>query len=295
MTFTIEPVERPDGVPAADLVRGDPARRVDGVGHELRAIGVLWRRELLRLARNRAQLALMLINPMLFLLVLGTGLDTMLAGTAGSADYRAYLFPGVLLMAVQLPALSAGMSIVRDREAGFLRGMLVAPVGRGTILVGACLGGATAAVVQGGLLLVLAGFAGLSYQPVVLVLLLAVLTLVAFTMTVLSALAAVLVRRPETFQTMLSIGAMPLFFLSGALFTVGNLPGWLRTITLANPLSYAVDALRRTAALAMPPERAPAALELAGWTPPVLVELAAMLLVSVFALAVAVRRFARTG
>lgn len=265
-----------------------------GVRHELRAVGVLWRRELLRLVRNRVQLALLLVNPLLFLLVLGTGLDTMLGGTAGG-DYRTYLFPGVLLMAVQLPALNAGVSIVRDREAGFLRGMLVAPVGRGTILVGACLGGATAATVQGGLLLACAGLAGLPYRPVVLALLLAEVALIAFTMTVLSAFVAVLVRRMETFQMMLSLGMMPLFFLSGALFTVDGLPGWLSMLTLANPLSYAVDALRRGVALALPPERAPAALEVAGWTPPLGLELAAMLLVSLLALVAAARRFARTG
>jgi ABC-type multidrug transport system, permease component len=284
----------PTSAPTADHAERVPSREPGGFRHELRAIGVLWRRELLRLVHNRLQLSVMLVNPLLFLLVLGTGLDSMLGGAPGG-DYRRHLFPGVLLMAVQLPALGAGVAIVRDREAGFLRGVLVAPVGRGTILVGACLGGATAATAQGAVLLALAGLAGLPYRPVVVALLLGELALIAFTMTVLSALVAVFVTRMETFQTLLSLAMMPLFFLSGALFTVDGLPGWLTALTLANPLSYAVDALRRTAALALPPDQAPAALALAGWTPPVALEIVVMLLAGLLALTLAARRFARTG
>jgi ABC-2 type transport system permease protein len=291
-------LDRPAGDSAKLAAAGTPpagSARVGTAGNELRAVRVLWRRELVRLVRNRAQIALMLLNPVLFLLVLGTGLDTMVAGASGVADYRAYLFPGVLLMAVQMPALSAGMSIVRDREAGFLRGLLVAPVGRATILVGKCLGGATAAALQGGLLLAFAGFVGIPYHPGLLALLLGELALIAFTMTGISALAAVFVNRMETFQTTLSLGMMPLFFLSGALFTVTGLPKWLGFLTLANPLSYAVDALRRTASQALPAEQMPAGPVLGGWTPPVGLELAAMVVVSLLALTGAARRFARTA
>ncbi|MFC9976641.1 ABC transporter permease [Spirillospora sp. NPDC127200] len=253
---------------------------------ELRAVRVLWWREVLRLVRNRAQTALMLLNPLLFLLVLGVGLDGMTGASDG--DYLRYVFPGVLLLAVQVPALSAGASIVRDGEAGFLRGLLVAPVRRGTLLIGKCLGGATAATAQGALLLALAGVAGLPYRPALLLALLAELALAALTMTMVGAFAAVFVRRLETFQMLLSIAMMPLFFLSGALFSLKGLPAWLTVPSLLNPLTYAVDALRRTAA----PELSDGP-RVAGWAPPIALELGLMLALTAVLLAAAATRFGR--
>ncbi|WP_305783670.1 ABC transporter permease [Symbioplanes lichenis] len=108
----------------------------------LRTVHVLWRRELLRFARSPLRVAMVLLLPLLFLVVLGTGLDAALAPGAGG-EFRAYLFPGAVLMAVQAPALSVGASIVWDRRSGFLRQVLVAPVARRAVLLGICLGGAT--------------------------------------------------------------------------------------------------------------------------------------------------------
>ncbi|MFI1332154.1 ABC transporter permease [Streptomyces sp. NPDC020845] len=282
------------------MLNSKPARS-SGAAPGLRLIGgfralrALWWREVIRLAANRSQVGLMLLNPLLFLLVLGTGLSTMLGATSGTHGYRAYLFPGVLLMAVQMPALSAGMSIVRDREVGLLRAVLVAPVGRSTLLVGKCLGSATAAALQGASLLVFAGFAGLPYEPVLLLALLGELTLVSLTMTALVALAAVWIKRIETFQSALSLAMLPLFFLSGALFSVTGLPVWLTALTLANPLTYAVDALRQTVARSLPADMVTAGPEWAGWAPPLGLELLVMCALGLAALALAARRFSRAS
>ncbi|QQN76423.1 ABC transporter permease [Streptomyces sp. XC 2026] len=281
---------RPAGATDGDGQAGSPRR---GWRREVRALRALWWRELLRLANNRVHMVLMLLNPLLFLLVLGTGLGSMLDSGTGDGDYVSYLFPGILLMAVQAPALAAGLSIVRDREVGLLRGVLVAPVRRGTLLIGKCLGSATAAALQGGLLLAFAGFAGLSYHPLLLLALLAELTLIALTMTAFITLASVWITRITTFQSASSLAMLPLFFLSGALFSLDGLPLWLRVLTLLNPLTYAVDALRQTVAHGLPAGTFEPGLDWGGWAPPLGLELAVMSGLGAVALTLAAHRFAR--
>ncbi|TDV49668.1 ABC transporter permease [Actinophytocola oryzae] len=259
-----------------------------GEGRTLRAVKVMWQREWIRFSRNKVRILMGMITPMMFLLILGTGLN----GTVGGADYRAYLFPGVLLMAVQSPAMAVGISIVWDRQSGFLRQMLVAPVRRGALLGGLCLGGATTGAVYGLLVLLVAGYAGIPYGPELLLGLLEV-ALVAFAFTAIGVLAAVRIRRIDTFQIVVGIAVMPMLFLSGAMFPVGGLPTWLGAAVLANPLTYGVDALRRTL---------PGDLDLGGlavgprwwgWAPPVLLEVGIVALIAAVALMAATRRFAR--
>jgi ABC-2 type transport system permease protein len=270
---------------------GPVLARVRGAGArgELRAVRVLWQREVLRFARNRLRVAMALVNPLLFLLILGTGLSSAVGSTGpGGADYRAYLFPGVLLMAVQMPAIGAGASIVWDRQAGFLREMLVAPVRRGSLVLGICLGGATTAALHGALVLSLAGFAGIAYEPVRLLVLLLELALIGLALTALGAFTAVRIKRMDTFQTVLGLATMPLLFLSGAMFPITGLPGWLRVPVLLNPLTYAVDALRRT----VPGPDAPGP-TWSGVQPPVWLELAFVAVLAAVVLMAAARRFAR--
>lgn len=257
-------------------------------GRTLRAVKVMWQREWIRFSRNKVRILMGMITPMMFLLILGTGLN----GTVGGADYRAYLFPGVLLMAVQSPAMAVGISIVWDRQSGFLRQMLVAPVRRGALLGGLCLGGATTGAVYGLLVLLVAGYAGIPYGPELLLALLEV-ALVAFTFTAIGVLAAVRIRRIDTFQIVVGLAVMPMLFLSGAMFPVGGLPTWLGAAVLVNPLTYGVDALRRTL---------PGDLDLGGlavgprwwgWAPPVLLEVGIVALIASVALIAASHRFAR--
>lgn len=269
------------------------ARRNRYLRGELRALRALWWREILRLSNNRIPMAMMLVNPLLFLLILGTGLGSMTGSDPARNSYQAYLFPGVLLMAVQMPALGAGMSIVRDREAGLLRGVLVAPVARSTLLIGKCLGSATAAALLAAVLLAFAGTAGIPYDPLVLLALLAELGLISLTLTAFVALAAVWIRRMEVFQSLLAMAMLPLFFLSGALFSVQNLPGWLSLLTLANPLTYAVDLLRQTVALSLAEGVMPAGPQWLGQQPPLGVQILVMSVLGVAALSLAATRFSR--
>ncbi len=257
-----------------------------------RTIAVLWRREMIRLSRNRLRMVMGLVTPLMFLLVLGTGLNSAMSEES-LRNFRAFLFPGVLLMSVQAPAIAVGASIVWDRRSGFLRQMLVAPVRRGAILIGTCLGGAATGAAYGVLVLALAWVAEVPYRPGLIVVLLE-LALASFAFTSLGVLAAVCIRRPETFQVVVNLCMMPLFFFSGALFPVNNLPGWLGTAVLLNPLTYAVDALRRSMpGEAVRPVGGQAGPQWWGWTPPVLLELTLIAGLAALALWAAARRFSR--
>ncbi|MET9562048.1 ABC transporter permease [Streptomyces tauricus] len=289
----------PDLTPRPAVAVPAPPRRA-AVVRDLRTLRVLWRREMLRFVRNRVRIATSLVMPLLFLLILGSGLNSALdqpgAGPGagpGSGDFRTYLFPGVLLMVVQGPAMTVGALIVWDRQAGFLRQMLVAPVRRGALLGGICLGGATSGAAYAVPMLLMAGVVGVPYG-FHLILALAVLVLVAFSFTVLGVLGAVCIKKPETFDIVMGLCAMPLLFLSGALFPVHQLPGWLNAAVVVNPLTYGVDALRRVIPGGTAWAGEDAGPQWWGWTPPVLLELALLALLAVGALAVAARRFSRT-
>jgi ABC-2 type transport system permease protein len=246
---------------------------------------------MVRLRRNPIRLLMGLMTPLMFLLILGTGLEAA-SGASGAAlrEYRAYLFPGVLLMSVQAPAMAVGVSIVLDRQAGLLRQMLVSPVRRSAIVVGLCLGGATTGAIYGLLVLAVAPFAGIPYHPALLLALAEVL-LISLAFTALGMLAAVTIRSVETFQVVMSLCMMPLIFLSGAMFPPGGLPGWLGYAVQANPLTYAVDAVRRT--LPEMPEMGGQGLTVAGYTPSVALEVALVTALAVAALVAVTRRFTR--
>lgn len=279
--------------PDAPAVSGGADRRAGPFVTDLRTVRILWRREMTRFLRNRARLVMGLAAPLLFLFVLGNGI-----GSAGGdlGHYQAFLFPGTLLMVVQGPAVAVGTVIVWDRQSGFLRQMLVAPVRRGAVLAGICLGGATTGALYALPVLALAGPMGLPYHPRLL-LVLAEVALLTFALTALGVSAAVCIRRPETFQIVSGLAMAPAMLLSGALFPVGGLPSWLGAAVLANPLSYGVDALRRTMPAPGPTTSAPAWFhagpEWWGWSPPVLLELALVAVPSLLLLLLAARRFSR--
>ncbi len=146
-----------------------PARTLDSPGagwrRNLSAVGMLWRREVIRLTRNRLRIVMGLVTPLMFIVVLGTGIESIGATAIVMEHYRTFLFPGVLMMAVQSPAIGVGISIVWDRQSGFLRQTLAAPVKRFSLLSGLCLGGATAGGFYGLLVLCIAPYAGMSYHP----------------------------------------------------------------------------------------------------------------------------------
>jgi ABC-2 type transport system permease protein len=211
---------------------------------DLRAVKVVWQRDLIRFVRDRTRMVASLLQPVLFLFVLGTGLSSLVSGGTGGLNLRTFMFPGVLGMAVLFTAVFSAGSIVWDREFGFLREMLVAPVRRGAIVLGKCLGGATVATFQGAVILCLAGLVHVPYSPTLLLTLVAELLLLAFALTAFGTMAAARIRTMQSFMAVVQMFLMPMFFLSGALFPLGNLPTWLRLLTRVNPLTYAVDPMR---------------------------------------------------
>ncbi|WLQ37958.1 ABC transporter permease [Streptomyces castrisilvae] len=255
------------------------AERPTRLQHELRAIHALIYRDLLRLAGQRAHTALMLLHPVLYLLILGGGLAALIPSSSLGVGYQTYLYPGMLMMTVQTPAILVGIRLITDRQSGYLRELLMAPVNRSTLLLGSCAGGTLVATAQGAVLLSLAGVVGLPYDPLLLALLLVGMVLISFTITALALTLAVSLRRPEAFHTLLGVVMMPLLFLSGGFFPLRSLPGWTHVLAAANPLAYGVDMLRGSIALRVPNSAAVGGVEWAGRQLPLPVE-AALLLIS---------------
>ncbi|MBV9487069.1 MAG: ABC transporter permease, partial [Frankiaceae bacterium] len=216
-----------------------------GFAHEVRAASVVWKRDLLRFWTDRGRLISSFMQPLLFLFVLGKGLGAALGSGRGGTDYSTFIFPGTLATGVMFTAVFSAISVVWDRELGFLREMLVAPVSRVSIIIGKCFGGASVATLQGTVLLALAGLVHVPYDPLLLLGMFGLLFLTSFAITAFGLLIAI---RAETIQTVMprtQLLLAPLMFLSGALFpTGGSLPMWLRIAVRVNPMSYAVDAMR---------------------------------------------------
>ncbi|XKK36918.1 ABC transporter permease [Nocardiopsis sp. ARC36] len=263
---------------------------------EGRAAAAVWKREMITFQRERMHLVISLLQPLLILVALGVGLGTVVPEDGSGVGYVTFLFPGVLVMAIQPPAFATGASILWDREFGFLREMLVAPVRRESLLLGKVLAGTTIATCHGGILLLFAGLAGVPYDPLLFAGFVAVLAPASFAMTCLGALLAVCVPSPKSFQAATGLLLGPLVFLSGAFFPLHGLPSWLVALTALNPLTYAVDAARRVLAAHLPAGAADGmfrGLELWGVRPPVSGELMALTVFGAVFLLVGARRFAR--
>lgn len=268
---------------------------------DVRAVRMVWRRELIRFSRNRLRIITALVQPVLFLFVLGTGLSSLMGHGLGSAssDFQTFMFPGVVAMTVLFTAIFSAVSIVWDREFGFLREMLVAPVRRGALVVGKCAGGATVATIQAIIMLALAGLVHVPYSPVLIFTLVGEMLLAAITITALGTALASRMAQVESFQVVMQFVVLPLFFLSGALFPLRSLPTWLAILTKFDPLAYVVDPMRRAVFAHVhttPTVRAlfSGGVTWNGWTVPIGLELALVAVIGVVLLAIAIVAFGRT-
>ena len=236
-------ITAPDEGLAAQIRVAVPERSLRS---DLRAVSIVWRREMIRFRRDRLRAITSLIQPLLFLLVLGTGLSS-LAGRnfPAGVDFKTFIFPGVLAMSVLFTAVFSAASIVWDREFGFLREMMVAPVRRSSIVIGKCLGGATVASFQGVIVLALAGVVHVPYDPVMILGVFALQLLLAFTITAFGVMIAIRIKQMQSFMGVMQMIVTPMFFLAGALFPPSGLPGWLTVLNRIDPLTYAVDPMRR--------------------------------------------------
>jgi ABC-2 type transport system permease protein len=207
-------------------------------------IYVLWLREVKRYLRSRAQIVASLGQPLLYLLVLGFGLGPVFQ-QSGQGSYLQFIAPGVIGMGILFTSIFSGIGLLWDRQFGFLKETLVAPVPRLQIMTGRTLGGATIAMLQGVLVLVvcmLAGFRPQSWAAVPLALLF--MGLIAVVFAALGTAIGSTLRDMQGFQLIMNFLIMPIFFLSGALFPLADLPTALAIATRLDPLSYGIDGLR---------------------------------------------------
>ena len=282
--------------PAADALRV----RVPsgGLRSDLRGIKVVWQRELIRFWRDRLRIVTSLVQPIIFLFVLGGGLAQIASGGTEGVDLRTFMFPGVLAMAVLFTAMFSAASVVWDREYGFLREMLVAPIRRGSIVLGKCFGGATVAGFQGLLVMALAPLVHVPYSVTMIVEVLALQLLLAFMVTAFGVMAAVRITQMQAFMALMQMLVMPLLFLSGALFPLSGLPRWLAVLNRLDPLTYAVDPIRR-AVFAQLDISAAARARLTpgvtwfGWQVPIAVEVLVVVVTALAMLEIAILQFRR--
>jgi ABC-2 type transport system permease protein len=282
------------GLPPREVVTVQvPARSLRS---ELRAIKVVWRRELIRFRNDRVRIVTSLVQPLLFLFVLGSGLQQLSAASTYGVNLKTFIFPGILCLSVMFTAMFSAASIVWDREFGFLREMMVAPIRRSSIVIGKCLGGATVASLQGVILLSLCGTVGIPYAPTMILGVFALQLLLAFSITAFGVMAAARVTQMQSFMGLMQMIVMPMFFLSGALFPVANLPGWLAFLNRIDPLTYAVSPMRSLVFSHLDlSSQAQAALDPGitwfGWTVPAALEVATVAALGLLMLSIAIWEF----
>ena len=243
MASTTEPVPATAGAPA-------PAPTVEvrvpprSWRSEVRAIKIVWRRELIRFQNDRMRIVTSLVQPLLFLFVLGSGLQQLSAASTHGVNLKTFIYPGVLCISVMFTAMFSAASIVWDREFGFMREMMVAPVRRSSIVIGKVFGGATVASLQGLILLALAWTVHVPYSLGLIFGVFGLQLLLAFSITAFGVMIAARIKQMQSFMGVMQMIVTPMFFISGALFPSGNLPGWLAVLNRLDPITYAVSPMR---------------------------------------------------
>jgi ABC-2 type transport system permease protein len=208
----------------------------------LRAIKTIWTRELKVQLRDKSNLISSVARPITWFLIFGSGFGA--ARFAGlNVDYREFLFPGVIAMSVLFTSMRSGISVIWDREFGFMKEILVSPASRYSIMAGKVLGTATIAITEGALIMVIGPFFGAKITPISFAVSLAILFLMSLSLVSIGLIISVFMKTFEGFQTLMTFIIMPMFFLSGAIFPLNQIPAWMTPLTTVNPLTHGVDAL----------------------------------------------------
>ena len=266
------------------------------------AVYIIWYRDVIRFWRDRVRLVMSLAQPVLYLAIFGVGLSSSLgrAGSIGrglpaSFSYIQFLYPGVLGMAVLFTAIFSAMSVVWDREFGFLREILVAPISRSAVAIGKALGGATQAAVQGVVMLVLAPFVGVHLTVVSVIEVIPLLFVLAFSLTCLGVAISARIKTMQGFQVVMNFLMMPMFFLSGALFPLSGLPGWMTALTRFDPVAYGIAPVRSAILGGSGVPQAAVdrltSVTIGSYVVPVTVDVAILLVFSAITLGIAMRSF----
>ncbi len=215
----------------------------------MKEIYIIWLREMIRYWRTKHRLISSLAMPLIWLVLFGSGMKSAFAigGAQAGFDFIQFLFPGVIGMSILFTSIFSVMSIVTDRQFGFLKEILVAPVSRVSIALGKILGGSTIAMIQGTVMILLAPIVGIKLSLGLVAAMLPVMFVAAIALTSIGLVVASRMRSTEGFQMIMNFIMMPMFFLSGAMFPLSNLPGWMDFLSKINPASYAIDLVRQVA------------------------------------------------
>ena len=213
--------------------------------NHLRAVYTIWYRDILRFWRDRMRMIGSIVFPLLFLFIFGSGLSSRMGFLGPGIDFTQFMFPGIIGMTVLMSSFMAGVSVVWDREFGFLKEVLVAPISRTSVAVGKTLGSATVALPQGILILLLAPLIGVSLSALTVLALLPLMFLLAASMGSLGVLLATRIRSMQAFQVVMQMLMFPMMFLSGVFFPVEGLPSWMNVLVKINPATYGIAPIRQ--------------------------------------------------
>ena len=220
----------------------------------MEAIVAIWQRDVLKFFRDRARLLGSFAMPFMFLVIFGSGISGAISSmfsTPGTStalesfDYVSYMFPGIIAMTVFTTAIFSALSVVQDKEDGYMKEILVSPVSRTKVAIGKILGGSTVASMQGLLMLVFVPFIGVNLTLGILVRLIPAIFLVAFTLSSIGLLFASTLKSAEGFQAVVQVIVFPMLFLSGAFFPLNGMPEWMNVLVKVNPLTYGVDLFKK--------------------------------------------------
>ncbi len=262
----------------------------DTIRRDLKGAFTVWYRDILRFFTDKARIIGSLGQPLLFLFIFGGGIASAMSGLGGGAfDFKQFMYPGIIGMSVLFTAVFSAMSIVWDREFGFLKEVLVAPVSRTSVAFGKVAGGASVATFQGAIILILAPMIGIKLTLVQVVWLLLIMLLTAAMMTAFGILLAARQKSTEGFQVIMQFLLMPMLFLSGAFFPLTDIPLWMEILAKLDPVTYGVDALRQVTLSESVPAKAIEAISIA----PLHVDIAIMSVVFVAFLIPAVLLFSK--
>ena len=215
--------------------------------NNLRGVYTIWYRDMLRFGRDRVRLIGAVFMPLLFLFVFGSGLGAQMGMLRPGINFSQFLFPGIIGMTVLMNSFMSGVSVVWDREFGFLKEVLVAPINRASVAVGKTLGAATVAIIQGMIILLFAPLIGVSLSPGMVAMLLPSMFLLAIAMGSFGVLLATRIRTIEAFQAIMPMLTFPMIFLSGVFFSVEDVPLWMNILSKINPATYGVTIIRHIA------------------------------------------------
>jgi ABC-2 type transport system permease protein len=210
-----------------------------------RGIWVIAYRELLRFVQERSRLISSFAMPLIFLVIFGAGFNRIIGNLTAGVNYIQFMYPGIIAMTVLMSSVFSGLSVVWDREFGFLREVLVAPLNRGGIVLGKATGNAATAVLQGLVLLALAPVVGVTIDGRIIAGMFTVLIVLSLSLSGLGVLVASRMRSQQGFQLVIQALVFPLIFLAGVFFPVNNVPTWLSVLSKIDPVTYGVDAIRQ--------------------------------------------------